>query len=446
MASRMGFLASATFAVVGGSVPVQVADNTTSPKGVAAPFDFFSAPYGGEGQAFFSGSAGAASGLWSAKLNGAAPPGAVVPLVQVGVQKLPGTQEPIKEIGAAAGDTDSMVFFAEGASPASAQIMGAAPSSANPDKTYGVVNLETRSPDGGRFQFLTPGGLGVANKGGTVVFHAVTSLGSKGLFVAQTEGHVASPKWTITKIVDNSTKMPIPGDHLFADTEDQVIGLTPDGSRTVFFGSNDINARTGNQRTGVFEWVRDEAEGAGGGTISCIANSNDTKVPLPRSSGNPPWILQGFGGITVANDGSVCFMAEAVNGVQPPVVGIFCRFGTDGKLQRMADSLMKIPGGHDPSGNPTDFQYVDYPSLSPDASTVVFQGNDDGGRRGVYSAQPASGGGGGTLKKLFDWQDKINEQTVFNIQMNFGSFDGVYVSFFIAWANTNEGIYSLSIF
>ena len=78
--------------------------------------------------------------------------------------------------------------------------------------------------------------------------------------------------------------------------------------------------------------------------------------------------------------------------------------------------------------------------------TVVFQGNDDGGRRGVYSAQPASGGGGGTLKKLFDWQDKINEQTVFNIQMNFGSFDGVYVSFFIAWANTNEGIYSLSIF
>jgi hypothetical protein len=45
-----------------------------------------------------------------------------------------------------------------------------------------------------------------------------------------------------------------------------------------------------------------------------------------------------------------------------------------------------------------------------------------GGRRGVYSAQPSSGGGGGTLKKLFDWQQQIEGQKVFNIQMNYGSF------------------------
>jgi hypothetical protein len=216
-------------ALVGATDPVKVADNTTSPKGHAAPFDFFSAPFGGAGFAFFSGSAGSVSGLWAAKLNGDTPPSAILPVIEAGVAKLPGTQEPITQIGDASGDADAMIFFAQGASPTSAQIMGAAPGPTNPEQTFSVATLDTTAPDGSKFQFLTPQGVGVARKGGTVGFHATTALGSKGLFVAD----VISPAkpgmpqpWTITKIVDNTTKMPIKGTHLFADTDDQVMAMT----------------------------------------------------------------------------------------------------------------------------------------------------------------------------------------------------------------------------
>jgi hypothetical protein len=147
--------------------------------------------------------------------------------------------------------------------------------------------------------------------------------------------------------------------------------------------------------------------------------------------------------MTVASEVEVtCFMAEAVNDVTMPVVGIWCRYGgAAGKIQRLADTLMDIPGAPTPG---TKFQYVDYPQLSPDGTVVVFQGNDQQGRRGVYSAAV---GGGGVLKKVVDWQDEVvTGTTIFNIQLNFGSFDGVYVSFFLALADGNEGIYATSIY
>lgn len=105
-------------------------------------------------------------------------------------------------------------------------------------------------------------------------------------------------------------------------------------------------------------------------------------------------------------------------------------------LVTVADSTMVIPGS--PDGE--KFQYVDYPSVSPDGSTIVFQGNDQKGRRGVYALVV-----GGPVIKLFDWQDKIAGQEVFNIQLNHGSFDGKSVSIFVALNDLNEGIYSIPL-
>jgi hypothetical protein len=131
---------------------VRVADNTTVFVGGSAPFDFFSAPKTAKGRAFFHGAASSANGLWVAELNGDQPPSSVKPVVRTGqgADALPGTQDPIASIGDAAGNSDAVVFFAQGISgPSSAQIMGRAPASSQAWKSYRIVDLQTASPDGG---------------------------------------------------------------------------------------------------------------------------------------------------------------------------------------------------------------------------------------------------------------------------------------------------------
>jgi hypothetical protein len=159
----------------------------------------------------------------------------------------------------------------------------------------------------GRFVVLSPGGLAEANKGGTVAFHAVTSKGAAGLFVADEDPDDSSLTFVVAKIVDNRTAMPGVGggaQSMFRNTEDQVMAMTPDGSRMVFFGSNDVRITDPDSRAGIFEWRRDsyaaaapairsprlagygqlrrldEDDRSEGGTLTNIANDNTTAVPL----------------------------------------------------------------------------------------------------------------------------------------------------------------------
>ena len=256
--------------------------------------------------------------------------------------------------------------------------------------------------------------------------------------------------------------------------------MSSDGSSGAFFGGNGLSMLHPDARVGIFHWSKASNE------ISCVANDNDTAVPDLQ----PDWHFSGFGGVSVSQSGAVCFMAEAANDRVPAHVGIWCKgittagaaadakAGSGSDLVTIVDSTMKIPGSPHPDAV---FQYVDYPSVSPDGTTVVFQGNDGQGKRGVYATVL-----GGDIIKLFDWQgerappltnvpprwlrcsgherllttflaglrfshrrrcapDKVDGQAVFNIQMNQGSFDGKTVSFWLDFKDENEGIFTINL-
>ena len=174
--------------------------------------------------------------------------------------------------------------------------------------------------------------------------------------------------------------------------------MSSDGSSGAFFGGNGLSMLHPDARVGIFHWSKASNE------ISCVANDNDTAVPDLQ----PDWHFSGFGGVSVSQSGAVCFMAEAANDRVPAHVGIWCKgittagaaadakAGSGSELVTIVDSTMKIPGSPHPDAV---FQYVDYPSVSPDGTTVVFQGNDGQGKRGVYATVL-----GGDIIKLFDWQ------------------------------------------
>jgi hypothetical protein len=294
-------------------------------------------------------------------------------------------------------------------------------------KLNSVVDMQSALPDGGKIaRFVGTDAPGVA--GQAVAFHAVSTAGADGWWMAAPNAEAGAPP-TISKIVDNSTAMPIAGGPRFHSFEG-AMSMASDGSVSAFFANNGLRMTDPNARTGIFSWTKATD------TLGCVANDNDTLVPNLDAS----WRFGGFGGMSVSASGAVCFMAEAENGQDPVHVGIWCTgvtsSGDTSSLVTIADSTMVIPGS--PDGE--KFQYLDYPSVSPDGSTVVFQGNDQKGRRGVYALVV-----GGTVIKLFDWQDKIAGQEVFNIQLNQGSFDGESVSIFVALSDLNEGIYSIPL-
>ena len=80
-------------------------------------------------------------------------------------------------------------------------------------KLSSVVDLATPSPDGGTFvKFGAGSAPGLA--GDSVAFPAETSAGKAGWWLAPLASG-ASAAGTVSKIVDNSTAMPIAGDHTF---------------------------------------------------------------------------------------------------------------------------------------------------------------------------------------------------------------------------------------
>ena len=80
-------------------------------------------------------------------------------------------------------------------------------------KLSSVVDLATPSPDGGTFvKFGAGSAPGLA--GDSVAFPAETSAGKAGWWLAPLASE-ASAGGTVSKIVDNSTAMPIAGDHTF---------------------------------------------------------------------------------------------------------------------------------------------------------------------------------------------------------------------------------------
>lgn len=419
---------------------VRVADNTTQvPGGATGAFTFFSAPRCSGGYTYFVGSPDSGEGgIFSAKLSGTSPPDSIGVAVKTGpphwASQLPGAPDgtTIFQCGDWAGGPEGMAFVAFPQTNQD-QNLARVVMAAN-GQLSAVVDMHTVLSDGGTVaRFFVSDAPGVA-RGQAVAFHAVSTTSADGWWLATLDAE-SKDLLKISKIVDNSTAMPITGAPKFHGFEG-AMSLASDGSISAFFGNNGLRMTDPNARTGIFSWTR--ATGA----LACVANDNDTMVPNLDSQ----WRFSGFGGVSVSASGAVCFMAEAANGQDPVHVGIWCTGVTmrgskttgmsANGLVTIVDSTVVIPGS--PDGE--KFQYVDYPSVSPDGSTVVFQGNDQQGRRGVYALVV-----GGAVIKLFDWQDKIAGQEVFNIQLNHGSFDGNSVSIFVALSDLNEGIYSIPL-
>jgi hypothetical protein len=415
---------------------VRVADNTTAvPGGATGAFTFFSAPRCSGGTAFFVGSPDSGEGgIFNAALLGTSPPETIGITVKTGppswASKLPGAPDgaTIFQCSDWAGGPEGMAFVAY---PQASEDQSLARLVMSVDGTLSsVVDMRTALPDGGTVAKFDSDAPGVGGK--LVAFHAVSSMGADGWWLA-TPSDAADGAPTISKIVDNSTAMPIAGSPKFHGF-DGAMSMASDGSVGAFFANNGLMMTNPNARTGIFSWTK--ATNA----LGCVANDNDTAVPTLGDA----WHYSGFGGVSVSASGAICFMAEAANDRDPIHVGIWCKGVTsadadgadDDALVAIVDSTVLVPGS--PDGE--KFQYVDYPSVSPDGSTVVFQGNDQQGRRGVYAVVV-----GGSVIKLFDWQDTIAGQKVFNIQLNQGSFDGKTVSVFVALSDTNEGIYTIPL-
>ena len=420
---------------------VRVADNTTDvPGGARGAFTFFSAPRCSGGSAYFVGSPDSGEGgIFNAALAGTLPPASIGITVKTGpphwASQLPGAPDgaTIFQIGDWAGGPEGLAFVAL---PQANQDQNLARLVISVDGTLSsVADMQSKLPDGGTVaKFVPTDAPGVV--GHAVAFHAVSTAGADGWWLTAPSAK-ANGAPTITKIVDNSTTMPIAGAPRFHSFEGSM-AMASDGSLSAFFANNGLRMTDPNARTGIFSWTKATGE------LACVANNNDTMVPDLDDS----WRFNGFGGVSASTTGAICFMAEAANGREPVHVGIWCKGVTTSEssganartrtnandLLTIADSTMLIPGS--PDGE--KFQYLEYPSVSPDGSTVVFQGNDQLGRRGVYAVVV-----GGPVIKLFDWQDKIAGQEVFNIQLNHESFDGKSVSIFVAFRNLNEGIYSI---
>jgi|EP01044_Picomonas_judraskeda_P011131 hypothetical protein len=424
---------------------VRVADNTTIvPGGARGAFTFFSAPLCTGGTAYFTGSpASGEGGIFTAALSGTTPPETIGIAVKTGpphwASQLPGAPDgaTIFDVGFAASGPEGVAFVAY---PQPNQDLSLARLVLSVDgKLTSVVDTHSALSDGGtvaKFYQASAPGLG----GQAVAFHAVSTAGVDGWWLA-TLSAKADGAPTISKIVDNSTAMPVAGAPRF-HTFTGDMAMASDGSFLAFSGTNGLRITDPNARLGVFSWTK--ATNA----LSCVANDNDTMVPGLDGS----WRFEGFGArSSVSTTGAICFTAQAINGRDPPHIGIWCKgvtttsgsYEADAHFRRspnglvvVADSTMAIPAS--PTG--AKFQYLDYPSVSPDGSTVVFQGNDDRGRRGVYAVVV-----GGPVIKLLDWQDKIAGQDIFNIQLSQQSFDGESVSIFVALSDMNEGIYSIPL-
>jgi hypothetical protein len=147
----------------------------------------------------------------------------------------------------------------------------------------------------------------------------------------------------------------------------------------------------------------------------------DMNTPIPGGSGN----FASFPGILTAAENRMAFVANGTVGFQGIYVVDFAG-GSPGPPNVVTDMNTAIPGG---VGNFTGFSGV---SVDSDGH-VAFIGLGSAGQKGIYLT--------GSLEKVIDVNDTLDDKDVMDLKMGRASTDSNQIAFVASFADGSQGVY-----